>query len=62
MRVNVLKKRATESSESLRTVRQPSSRVKTRVRLTRSLQDLSTAMADALEDILRAERMSRLSR
>ncbi|MEO6573251.1 MAG: hypothetical protein ABIP89_05400 [Polyangiaceae bacterium] len=60
MRVNVLKKRAMESSEPVRTARNPS-RVKTRVRLTRSLQDLSTAMADALEDILRAERMSRLS-
>ena len=60
MRVNVLKKRTIESSsESRQTQPASGSRVKAAVRL--SPQDLSTAMADALEDILRAERRSRLS-
>ena len=60
MRVNVLKKRTIESSsESRRTQPASGSRVKAAVSL--SPQDLSTAMADALEDILRAERRSHLS-
>ncbi len=60
MRISVLKKRTMESTESMRTSRH-ASRAKTPVRFSRSAEDLSIAMADALEDILRAERMSRLS-